>query len=98
MKMKRVILVLLAGACGSSGLADVAATNSIDKYKIIIDKSPFKRTADPALANVTPLAGTMTLSGIYADGETKKVWLKDTKTNKNISAIVGETVMEYHVD
>jgi len=32
MKWKQIILVSLAGACGTSGLADVAVTNSLDKF------------------------------------------------------------------
>src|SRR5688572_22741781 len=88
MMTKRSIVSLLAFVFAAHTFADVAPTDGFNKYKIIIEKSPFKKGAAP-----TPLTGNTTVDSLMLKGYVwgdglKKVWITDTKTNR--SHYVGE--------
>src|SRR5438132_976748 len=93
------IPLMLLAVLGMNGLADTSSTNSIEKFKIIIEKSPFKRFSDPVSLTPGLTAGSLTLIGSFFDGKEKKVWLRDSSQNNKTSCVgEGETVNGYRVD
>lgn len=97
MNWRRSLPLLLVAAMGTSGLADVASTNSIDRYKVIVEKSPFKRFSEPNTSPSGPPAGNLALSGIVVSGKEKKVFLRDNGQNKSFCVGEGEMVGDYRV-
>src|ERR1051325_1457404 len=82
-----VVVLLLV----TQSFADVSATDGFNKYKVIIEKNPFRKGAAPVTGPAAQTVESLTLKGYVSGDGLKKVWILDTKTNK--SSYVGEGEM-----
>jgi len=98
MMSQRLILGFLLVAFGANCFADVAPTNSIDKYKIIIERSPFKRFSPTTTGGGQDTVGSLVLNGFIVGSDIKKVCIRDTKSNLNYYKGEGEYISDYRVD
>lgn len=88
--------VALLAAAGAS--ADVSSTQSFDRYKIIIEKSPFSKGA--AAVSSAPAVSSfqgLVLTGIFHNSNTKKVFIRDTKSNQPYYIGEGESILDIKV-
>lgn len=91
--------ILFLVVLGMDGMADTSPTNSIERYQIIMNHSPFKRFSDPISIASGPTAGSLTLQGFFATDKEKKVWLRDSsQNNKTFCVGEGESLNGYNVD
>jgi hypothetical protein len=86
--------VAVAAAFAANTFADVASTNDFDKYKVIMDKSPFRKTATATPVQAQPVIQGLALKGITSDSRVAKAWITDTKTGKTYYVAEGEKAGE----
>src|ERR1043166_276728 len=97
MMTARSIIPVMVLIMATQSFADVGATDGFNKYKVIIEKSPFRKGAPTATGPAAPTVESLTLKGYVAGDGLKKVWILDTKTNKSSYVGEGDMVLDYKI-
>jgi hypothetical protein len=98
MTLRGLLPLFMTVVVGTSSLADIAVTNSIDQYKSIAERNPFRNLTGPGTGPASSMIEGMVLTGIYYEQTTKKVWIRDTRSNRTFYVGEGEPVADYRVE
>jgi len=96
MMHRRIGLIAALLCCAAAGRADVPA-DSFDRYKVIIEKNPFRKSS-PVAGIPAAASQNWQLVGIFCTGANCKVFIRDLKGGKSHYLAEGDALGDSRIE